>query len=108
AQDKAGNGLQLRDMTSGTVTPLDSGAATYEQITWSEKGNALAVLKGTDDKAYRDKLYTVVGVTDIGSGSPGKVLFDPATDAGVPKGMSISPNRAPLWTVDLQALIFGL
>ena len=28
AQDKAGNGLQLRDMTTGAVTPLDSAAAT--------------------------------------------------------------------------------
>ena len=28
AQDKAGNGLQLRDMTTGAVTPLDSGNAS--------------------------------------------------------------------------------
>jgi dipeptidyl aminopeptidase/acylaminoacyl peptidase len=108
AQDKAGNGLQLRDMTTGTVTPLDSGAASYERISWSDKGNAVAVLKGTDDKAFRDKLYSVVGVTDLGNASPHKVVFDPAADAAVPKGLSISPNRAPLWTDDLQALIFGL
>jgi len=108
AQDKAGNGLQLRDMTKGSVTPLDSGAATYERITWSEKGDAIAVLKGTDDKAFRDKLYAVVGITDLGSASTRKVVFDPAADPAVPKGLSISPNRAPLWTDDLQALIFGL
>ena len=34
--------------------------------------------------------------------APKKVVFDPAADASVPKGMSISPNRAPLWTDDLR------
>src|SRR6185503_14397341 len=108
AQDKAGNGLQLRDMITGAVSALDSGNASYERITWSDKGDALAVLKGTEDRAYRDKFYAVVGVTDITSATPKKVVFDPAADASVPKGMSISPNRDPLWTDDLEALLFGL
>jgi dipeptidyl aminopeptidase/acylaminoacyl peptidase len=108
AQDKAGNGLQLRDMTTGAVSALDSGNASYERITWSDKGDALAVLKGTDDRAYRDKFYAVVGVTDVASATPKKVIFDPAADASVPKGMTISPNRDPLWTDDLEALLFGL
>jgi dipeptidyl aminopeptidase/acylaminoacyl peptidase len=108
ATDKAGNGLQLRDMMTGAVSPLDSGSATYERITWSEKGDAIAVLKGADDRAYRDKLYSVVGVTDLASASPKTVTFDPASDSSVPKGFSISPNRAPQWTDDLQAITFGL
>src|SRR4051812_26700350 len=108
ATDKAGNGLQIRDMTTGAVTAVDSGNASYERITWSENGDALAVLKGTDNRAFRDKFYAVVGVTALGSAAPTKVIFDPAADASVPKGFSISPNRAPLWTDDLQALIFGL
>src|SRR4029079_4759386 len=28
--------------------------------------------------------------------------------SSVPKGMSVSPNRDPLWTDDLEALLFGL
>jgi dipeptidyl aminopeptidase/acylaminoacyl peptidase len=108
AQDKAGNGLQLRDMTTGAVSALDSGNASYERITWSEKGDALAVLKGTDDRAYRDKFYAVVGVSDLAAAAPTKVIFDPAADASVPKGMSISPSRDPQWTDDLEALVFGL
>jgi dipeptidyl aminopeptidase/acylaminoacyl peptidase len=108
AADKAGNGVQVRDMKTGTVTALDSGTATYERITWSEGGDALAVLKGADNRAFRDKFYSVVGVTDVVSASPRKVILDPAHDADVPKGFSISPNRSPQWTDDLQALIFGL
>jgi dienelactone hydrolase len=107
AQDKAGNGLQLRDMTTGSVTALDSGSASYERITWSDKGDALAVLKGTEDRAYRDKLYSVVGVSGLPA-KPQKVIFDPAADSSVPKGLSVSPNRDPQWTDDLEALFFGL
>jgi dipeptidyl aminopeptidase/acylaminoacyl peptidase len=108
AQERAGNGLQLRDMIAGTVTPLDSGSAAYERITWSDKGDALAVLKGVDERGYRDKFYSVVGITNLGAAAPAKVIFDPAKDAGVPKGFSISPNRSPQWTDDLQAIVFGL
>jgi len=108
AQDKIGNGLEVRDMTTGVLSPLDSGSASYERISWSEKGDAIAVLKGVDDKAYRDKLYSVVGVTDVATASPRKVVFDPANDSSVPKGFSISPDREPQWTDDLQALFFGL
>jgi dipeptidyl aminopeptidase/acylaminoacyl peptidase len=108
AADKAGNGLQIRNMTSGAVTPVDSGSASYERITWSESGDALAVLKGTDDRAYRDKLYAVVGVTEVAAAAPKTVTFDPRTDSSVPKGFSVSPNRAPQWTDDMQALVFGL
>ena len=108
AADKAGNGIQLRDMTTGVLTPLDTGNATYERISWSDKGDALTVLKGTDNRAFRDKFYAVVGITDVASASPKKVIFDPAADASVPKGFSISPNRSPQWTDDLQAIIFGL
>jgi dienelactone hydrolase len=107
AQDKAGNGLQLRDMATGAVSALDSGNASYERITWSDKGDALAVLKGVDDRAYRDKLYSVVGVSGLPAKAQ-KVIFDPAADASVPKGLSISPNRDPQWTDDLEAIFFGL
>jgi len=103
AQDKVGNGIQLRDMSRGTVTVLDSGAAAYERPTWTEKGDGLAVLKGADDKALRDKLYAVVGFTGFGPGTPQKTSFDPASDKSFPAGMTISPNRDPRWTQDLQA-----
>jgi dipeptidyl aminopeptidase/acylaminoacyl peptidase len=106
--DKIGNGLQLRNMANGAVTPLDSGAASYERIGWSEKGDALSVLKGTDNPQFRDKFYAVLGVTDVDGAAPKKLVFDPAKDPAMPKGFSVSPNRAPQWTDDLQALLFGL
>jgi fermentation-respiration switch protein FrsA (DUF1100 family) len=107
AQDKVGNGVQLRDLSKGTVTVLDSGAASYERLTWTEKGDGLAVLKGTDDKALRDKRYAVLGFTGL-SASTKKVAYDPGTDSTFPAGLTVSPDRNPQWTDDLDAITFGI
>jgi dienelactone hydrolase len=108
ARDKVGNGLQLRDMRSGTVTVLDSGAATYERVAWAEEGDGLAVLKGTDDRALRDKRYAVLGFMDIAGRTPRKATYDPASDPAFPAEMTVSGNREPRWTDDRQALLFGI
>ncbi len=108
AADKVGNGVQVRDLSNGTVTVLDSGEAVYERLNWTEKGDALAVLKGTEDKALKDKVYTVLGFTGFGDGAPKKVAYAPASDTSFPEGMAVSPNRDPEWTDDRQALLFGI
>ena len=108
AADKAGNGVQVRDLSSGTVKVLDSGEAVYERLNWTEKGDALAVLKGTEDKALKDKVYTVLGFTGFGAGAPQKVAYVPASDKSFPEGMAVSPSRDPGWTDDRQALLFGI
>jgi dipeptidyl aminopeptidase/acylaminoacyl peptidase len=126
AQDKSGNGLDLRNMETGVVTPLDSGRASYERITWTEKGDGLAALKGTEDKRYKDKVYavvaftgfdatglktgvsTAVGLPGFSPGAPQKTSYDPATDKTFPEGMSVSPSRSPQWTEDLSGVLFGI
>ena len=109
APDKAGNGVQLRDMETGVVSVLDSDKASYERLAWTREGDGLAVLKGTEDKRFTDKVYAVVGFTGFGAGrAPQRVAYDPASDKTFPEGMSISPNRSPAWTEDLSALVFGI
>ena len=39
AADQAGNGVQLRDMSTGVVTPLDTDKAFYERLTFTEDGD---------------------------------------------------------------------
>jgi acetyl esterase/lipase len=108
AQDRVGNGIQLRDLTKGTVMVLDHGDAVYERLNWTEKGDGLAALKGTDDKALRDKRYAVVGFTGFGAGQPHRALYDPSKDKTFPSGMTISGNRSPQWTDSLDAILFGI
>jgi dipeptidyl aminopeptidase/acylaminoacyl peptidase len=108
AQGQHGNGVQLRNMATGVVIPLDSAKAAYKSLTWTEKGDALAVLRGVEDKAYQDKLCSVVGFTDLGAKTPKKVAYDPHADKTFPPNRTISPNQPPTWTEDLSALLFGI
>jgi len=109
AQDKAGNGVVIRDMDNGAIRPLESDdKAVYSRLSWTEEGNGLAVLKGIDDKAYEDKLYSVLGFKEFGPGGPQKTVFNPSGISGFPADMSVSPNRSPSWTKDLGGLLFGI
>jgi dienelactone hydrolase len=108
AKDQSGNGVQLRNMATAALLPLDSGKATYKGLSWTEKGDGLAVLKGVEDKAYQDKLYSVLGFRDFTARVPQKIVFDPRADKTFPSGQSVSPNRNPTWTDDLSALVFGI
>jgi len=108
AADRLGNGVQLRDMATGVLYPLDSAEARYEKLGWTRKGDGLAVLKGRKDKAYEDELYSVLGFTQFGLAAPVKTEYDPHADDSFPAGMSISPARTPQWTADLSGLLFGI
>jgi dipeptidyl aminopeptidase/acylaminoacyl peptidase len=108
ASEKTGNGVQLRDMATGAVTPLDSGKASYKSLSWTEKGDGLAVLKGVEDKAFEDKLYALVGFKSFSGTQFTRSEFDPKKDSAFPAGMTISANRKPSWTEDLSAITFGL
>ena len=118
AYGMTGNGVFLRDMASGTLVPLDNDKANYKSLGWNEKGEALACLKGKEDKAFEDKLYSVVGFTGFdakpaagaaaAAGVPVKAIYDPKDDKSFPAGMSISPDQAPRWTESFDALTFGL
>jgi dipeptidyl aminopeptidase/acylaminoacyl peptidase len=108
AQDKEGNGIQVRNMATGSVMGLDSGKAVYKGLTWTEKGDGLATVRGIEDKAWEEKLYTLVAFRNFSGGTPEKVVFDPAKDKSFPEGMTISPNRNPYWMQDLSAVAFGI
>jgi len=108
AREKAGNGVQLRSMKTGVIFPLESDRAVYSKLTWTEKGDGLAVLKGVEDEEWEDKLYSLVGFSGFGPEGAEKIVYDPRDDPDFPPEMTISPNRNPQWTEDLRAILFGI
>ncbi len=110
AADKAGNGVVLRNMSTGALHSLDTAAAVYKGLNWTEKGDGLAVLRGVDDKGFEDKLYSVVAFKGFGpGGAPAKSVYDPEDpDKSFPSGMTISPTRNAAWREDLSAITFGI
>lgn len=108
AQEKGGNGLQLRNMSTGAVESLDSDKAVYTKLTWTEKGDGLAVLKGKEDENFEDKLYSVIGFKNFAAKSLQKAVYEPKEDKDFPDGMTISPNSTPVWTDDFGGILFGI
>ncbi|MGD2295502.1 MAG: prolyl oligopeptidase family serine peptidase [Candidatus Aminicenantes bacterium] len=108
AHGQSGNGVQIRNMKTGVILPLDSDKAEYKRLTWTEKGDGLTVLKGKEDDNFEDKLFSVLGFTSFTSSVPEKFLFDPGEDKNFPKNMTISPNRTPIWTEDFSGILFGI
>jgi dipeptidyl aminopeptidase/acylaminoacyl peptidase len=106
-KDMVGNGVQLRNMKTRTLAQLDSGKAVYQGLAWTEKGDGFAVLKGVEDKAYKDKLFSVLAFTDLAAASPKLVTYDPQKDSNFPKGMAIQGGRAYL-SDDLEAVFFTI
>jgi dipeptidyl aminopeptidase/acylaminoacyl peptidase len=104
---QSGNGVQLRDMTTAALTPLETGKALYRTLAWTDKGDGFTVLKAVEDKAYADKLYSIVGFSDLGAKLK-KTVFDPRDHKDFPKEMTVSPDRAPTWTEGLSAFVFGI
>lgn len=108
AEEKSGNGIQMRILDKGVVLSLDNDTTVYKSLNWTEEGDGLTALKGADNKNYEDKLYSVIGFKNFSSKSPDKFEYNPAADTTFLKGMTISPNRSPRWTEDLSALVFGI
>ena len=106
---KQGNGLQLRNMNTGRIIPLETDTATYSHVSWTEGGSrsAVAVLKSMDDGHIDDKQY-VVGFDNLSAEVPNKVIYDPAIDERFPSGMTISTSAAPHWAEDLSGIYFKI
>ena len=108
AADQIGNGIQIRDMQTGVITPLETNTAFYERMSWTEEGDALILFKGKDDRQYRERLFGIVGYKGFDKGTPARVAYDPTEDKSLPAEMGISSNRAPQWTEARDAFIFGI
>jgi len=108
AQDRTGNGLQVRNMMSGVVKPLDSDKTSYKKLTWTREGDALAAVKGTEAKTYEGEMYSLVAFSGLSDPSTARVEYQPAKDTAFPAGMTISPNRNPEWSEKLDGIYFGI
>ncbi len=108
AREQVGNGVQLRDLTTGVVKSLDAGKAMYRRLSWSDTLNALAFLKGVADSANTDTTWTAIGVSRIGTPAQQTASVGAGTTVALPNGMEISPDRAPRWMESLDGLVVGL
>ncbi len=108
AAEQIGNGIQIRDMQTGAITQLESHPLFYERMAWTEDGDALIAFKGKDDRAYRERIFSIVGYTGFNAGAPKRTAYEPSEDKSFPAEHTISTNRAPQWNDARDAFIFGI
>lgn len=110
---KDGNGVFVFDARSGRVSALDNDAKGYSRLAWSDEGNSLAVLKGSDVEKMREKDCALVAIPDVAAAlkegaAVAPVVLEAAKADGLPKGWVISDRAALAWSEDAKRVFFGI
>lgn len=108
ALERNGNGVYLLNPTSGDTRALNTSAADYDQLGWSDDGGNLVVLRGDKAKDMRQKANTLLAWKNVAAGSPAFTEWNPATDNGFPKDYVLSEYTAPRWSKDGSKLFVGI
>jgi dipeptidyl aminopeptidase/acylaminoacyl peptidase len=105
--DQVGNSVQLRQLSSGIVRPLDVGKASYRRLVWGDSSDALAALRVVTDTAGADDDATVLAWTHA-TNAMSKAIEINAKSAGITGGLVVSSDRALEWGDGQKAVYFGL
>jgi dienelactone hydrolase len=109
---KDSNGLFVLDLRNGRVNSLDNDAKSYNRLTWSEDGAAVAVLKGVDVDKMRERNNVLIAFpnvqTALGEPEPAPIVLDPAKAAGFPSNWVVSDRAALEWSDDDKRVFFGM
>lgn len=109
ASDKAGNGLQLLDASSGVLRVLDSGASIYSMLAWREESADLAALESRTDEKREGPTYTLLAWTGLGTSGERRHAIDPAAvGGGLDAGTRIVAFRRPSWSKDGKVVFAGI
>jgi dipeptidyl aminopeptidase/acylaminoacyl peptidase len=106
AADMEGNGLYLVDLATGARRALDNAKERYARMTWSEEGDALAVLRGDTPDEKEERVNALVAFTGIGDGTPRRFVFD-STGTGLAEGRVLSEGSDLTWSEDLATVFVG-
>ncbi len=107
--DRVGNGVQLRNMTTGAVLSVENERLLYRHLAWADSSRALSVMRGKIDDVAKDTAFSIETFTQFGANGPAKrVLFDPSQRNDFPKGFKLASERAPRYARDMSAVFFGL
>jgi len=108
SESGAGGGVQLLDPGAGTLRVLDRSNAVYDQLTWREDDDDLAVLRARSDGGFDEDTHVVLLWRDLSRRVRPPLVFDPGDQAGFPEGMRVAEGMEPEWSADGRSLFFGL
>lgn len=103
-----GNGIFLKDLSTGMTYALHNDKANFSKIRWNKEGTAFALLKSKKEKGYKDPVFTLIGVKDI-NGQDSKVITYTGLDENqITSGYGLTQNSQAYWSKDLNHIFFGI
>jgi dienelactone hydrolase len=108
AADRSGNGVVVIDLATSQSKILSSAALDYDQLTWGDKGTALAALRGDKKKENLQRDNTLLVWQDVSGVKPKAIEYDPSKDASFPKAYVLSEFTPLRWTRDGSKVYVGL
>jgi dipeptidyl aminopeptidase/acylaminoacyl peptidase len=108
AADRAGNGVYVVDLATSQSKVLSSASLDYDQLSWSDKGTSLAVLRGDKKKENVQRDNALLVWQNAAAESPRAIEYDASKDATFPTGYVLSELGALRWTRDGSRIYVGL
>ena len=104
AEGMDGNGVYLLDLATGSRRGLDNAKERFARLTWSEEGDALAVLRGVEPEQKVERENTLIAFRNVTDGSPTRVDFNGMSSSGLPDGWVLSEKGNLVWNEDATML----
>jgi len=95
-----GNGVYLLDLATGSRRGLDNTKERFARLTWSEEGDALAVLHGVKPEQNVERENRLIAFRNVADSSPIRADFD----GGLPDGWVLSEKGNLVWNADATML----
>ncbi|MGW8123178.1 S9 family peptidase [Roseivirga echinicomitans] len=106
-----GNGLYIIDLSNSRTWPLHTGAFSYNQMTWNEAGDQLAVLFGTKKEGNIELDNTLYWASKLSAGMSSlgnQSTYVAETDSNFPTDKVISEYSRLTWNEKNTQLYFGV
>ncbi|MBT8397512.1 MAG: prolyl oligopeptidase family serine peptidase, partial [Gemmatimonadetes bacterium] len=78
------------------------------ELTWSEEGDGLAVLRGETPEGKTERVNALLAFTELEDGEPVRYVFDGESGSGLPPGQVISEKGGVTWAEGLGIVFVGL
>jgi len=109
ASDREGNGLYVESIGSWQRRTLDNGRADYSRLTWSDSGDAVAALRGTERRGFTERENALVAASSINAdGAATPIVLDRKSLSGLVDSMVISDKGTLSWSGDRSKVFVGL
>lgn len=107
AANQLGNGVYMLTLATGETRALDDAAADYAQLSWSETGSQLAVLRGSTPEGKLQRENVLLLFLDTGTTRARTVTLSTAGNSTL-TGYVLSEFAPLRWAPDGQSLLLGV